>query len=90
MTMPKTSKRPTPQQQISNKPISTSAHQHIEPSSTHRRRAICRRCDGTGQVEHTNYPDDGYTAHQCPVCKGSGMVQLTIKVFVEPATVSAI
>ena len=62
----------------------------INPSSTHRRRAICRRCDGTGQVEHTNYPEDGYTAHPCPVCKGSGMVQLTIKVFVEPATVSAI
>ena len=57
---------------------------------THRRRAICRRCDGTGQVEHTNYPEDGYTAHPCPMCKGSGMVQLTIKVFVEPATVSAI
>ena len=62
----------------------------LNPSSTHRRRAICRRCDGTGQVEHTNYPEDGYTAHPCPVCKGSGMVQLTIKVFVEPATVSAI
>lgn len=57
---------------------------------THRRRAICKKCKGEGFIEYTNWPEEGYSPRKCPACEGTGMVLLTIKVYVEPATVNAI
>lgn len=63
----------------------TTSLKNQKPLRRYVKRKICGKCVGTGITEVSAYPEHGYHKVTCTTCQGSGMVDITVLTFIQPA-----